>query len=61
MYVIALSRKPTADETATFEAFLRDQEERLTAEGHPAKERANAAIVDACLALFNSNEFIYVD
>jgi hypothetical protein len=61
MYLIVLSRKPTADEAATFEAFLRDQEERLTAEGRPADERANAAIVDACLALFNSNEFIYID
>jgi hypothetical protein len=61
MYVIALSRKPTPEETETFEAFLHAQEKRLAAEGREPEERAKAAIIDACLALFNANEFIYVD
>jgi hypothetical protein len=74
LYAIALSRPPTAAEAATFSKFLADQQQRLLAEARPVKElalpipcplaadaNAAAALVDACLAVLNANEFIYVD
>jgi Protein of unknown function (DUF1553)/Protein of unknown function (DUF1549) len=74
LYLIALSRRPTATETATLEKFLADQQRRLAAESRPRDDLAlplpcpeskdhflAAALVDACLALLNSSEFIYVD
>ncbi|HZN34002.1 MAG TPA: DUF1549 and DUF1553 domain-containing protein [Pirellulaceae bacterium] len=74
LYEIALSRQPTAAEITTFSKFLADQQQRLKAEARPVKELAlpvpcpdtadadaAAALVDACLAVLNANEFIYVD
>ncbi len=74
LYEIALSRQPTVSEKTTLEAFLADQRTRLAAEARPreqlalpisASEAANpyaaAALVDACLALLNTSEFMYVD
>jgi uncharacterized protein DUF1553/uncharacterized protein DUF1549 len=74
LYLTALSRRPTADETATLEKFLQEQRDRLASEGRPRNELAlpigypakadayaAAALVDACLAILNSNEFIYID
>lgn len=74
LYLIALSRRPTAVEQTNLENFLTADRQRLTAEGRPKTELAlpdplpagtevcgAAALVDACLAILNSNEFIYVD
>ena len=74
LYLIALSRRPTADEVSALEKFLTRQQNRLAAESRPSVELAlpipfsdtadpysAAALVDACLALLNTNEFIYVD
>jgi hypothetical protein len=73
LYRIALSRRPTKDEVATLENFLTQQRERLTTEARPRDELAlpipcsetadasSAAFVDACLAILNTSEFIYVD
>jgi hypothetical protein len=74
LYLIALSRRPTSEETTTLTTFLADQRQRLAAEARPrgelelpadcppfADEFAAAALVDACLAILNANEFIYVD
>jgi hypothetical protein len=74
LYTITLSRQPTETETKTLERFLAGQRQRLAAESRPrdqlalpagfaesADAYAGAALVDACLAMLNSNEFIYVD
>jgi hypothetical protein len=74
LYQIALSRRPTAAEIATLERFLSEQSKRLAAENRPAEELAlpvpereaidsyaAAALVDACLAVLNASEFLYVD
>jgi len=74
LYQIALSRRPSDAEIAVIEAFLVQQRERLAKENRPAGELAlpdplpasvnpiaDAALVDACLAVLNASEFIYVD
>jgi hypothetical protein len=74
LYLLTLSRRPTERETTTLVKFLGDQRQRLAAEARPREELAlpvdlpdaadpyaAAALVDACLAIFNANEFVYVD
>jgi hypothetical protein len=74
LYLLALSRLPAAEETAAMTKFLAAQRERLAAEARPRGELAlpalcpdsadpyaAAALVDACLAVFNASEFLYVD
>ena len=74
LYRLALGRSPQAGELATMQAFLTRQREQLAAEGREAKSLATplpgpvegdpyaaAALVDGCLALLNTSEFIYVD
>lgn len=73
-YQLALGRPPTAEEAGAALEFLTRQADRLQAEGRepgslvafiPPDGRqdphADAAFVDFCLALFNLNEFIFVD
>jgi len=73
-YQLVLGRPPTAEEAAAGLEFLTRQAGRLQAEGReptalagfipPGARRnpyADAAFVDFCLALFNLNEFIFVD
>ncbi|HKA08289.1 MAG TPA: DUF1549 and DUF1553 domain-containing protein [Gemmataceae bacterium] len=52
-YQLALARKPTSEERSAAERFLESQTEKAGG----AKE----AFVDFCHALFNLNEFVYVD
>jgi hypothetical protein len=52
-YLIALSRKPTSEERTAAVRFLAEQANRA---GGPAE-----ALADFCHALFNLNEFVYVD
>ncbi len=74
LYLLTLSRRPTKTETASLTRFLRDQRGRLAADTRPKSELAlpigcedtadpyaAAALVDACLALVNASEFLYVD
>jgi hypothetical protein len=74
LYLLTLSRRPMERELATLTTFLADQRQRLAAEARPhdqlalpidcpdsADPYAAAALVDACLAIFNANEFVYVD
>jgi hypothetical protein len=74
LYRLALSRPPTAAESERLASFLSNQRALLAAENRPASELvlpapsagdldpfAAAALVDACLALINSSEFVYVD
>ena len=74
LYTIALSRHPSPAESATLENFLASQGQRLAAEGRTREQlalpdpcpptadpAAAAALVDACLAVLNASEFIYVD
>ncbi len=69
-----LGRPPTDDEQSDCLAFLEKQSERLRMEGRRAGQLAlpipyepdddpwrAAALTDLCLALFNTNEFVYVD
>ncbi len=71
-YLRVLSRAPTADEGRAGLEFLDAQARLLRREGRTAKELALpegnqgdpfavAALVDFCLALFNANEFVYLD
>ncbi len=74
LYSLALSRNATKHEVQTLTRFLKEQRERLAREARPRDELAlpvdcpagvdpyaAAALVDACLAIFNTNEFLYVD
>jgi hypothetical protein len=74
LYLLALSRRPTPSEATILEKFLADQRQRLASESRPREELAlptpcpdavdsysAAALVDACVAVLNANEFIYVD
>jgi hypothetical protein len=74
LYEIALCKEPSPTELATLETFLTHQHTRLAAESRPRDQLAlpingseltdpyaAAALVDACLALLNTSEFMYVD
>ena len=69
-----LGRKPTAEEKKIGIRFLTDESDRLRQHGRNASKLAlpddfpqrtdiyqAAALTDYCLALFNLNEFIYID
>src|SRR5262249_18723783 len=73
-YRQALGRSPNASERDLAVGFLADQAARLKDTNRPAAELAlpstmpagadpytAAALTDFCLALFNLNEFVYVD
>ena len=73
-YRLALSRLPSAGEMRLALAFLAETEARLKQEGHDPAALAlphplppgtdvfeAAALTDLCLAIFNLNEFVYVD
>jgi hypothetical protein len=74
LYLHALSRRPSEREVAVLHKFLVEQRQSLAKEGRPrdqlalpadcprdATPYAAAALVDAALAIFNANEFLYVD
>lgn len=74
LYRLAYGRAPMASESERLTAFLAQQRARLSAEGAPPNESAlpvnagdaadpyhGAAMVDACLAIVNNSEFLYVD
>jgi hypothetical protein len=69
-----VSRRPTEKEAVALASFLTEQRRRLEAERRPREKLAlpvgsppnvepyaAAAFVDACLAILNANEFLYVD
>ncbi len=58
-YRLVYGRAPTADERAAARDFLREQARRVDAKG--STDVREAALVDFCHALLNSNEFLYVD
>jgi hypothetical protein len=73
-YRRVLSRSPTVDEAGAARALLAGETQRLHEEGHAAEQLAlprplaegadpyqAAALVEFCLAMFNTNEFVYVD
>jgi len=72
-YLRVFNRLATADELAAGKRFLQEQSDRLQAEGREADQLAlpdghstkqpyrAAALVDFCLALFNANEFLYLE
>jgi hypothetical protein len=73
-YLRVFSRPATAGEVRVGQEFLDEQQKLLRAEQRaavdlalpegatdPADPYASAALVDFCLALFNANEFVYLD
>jgi hypothetical protein len=66
-YLLALGRLPTDQETAQAKSFLAHQEKVITSEQRSRPGQAQtvqapaAALADFCLALLNSNEFLYVN
>jgi hypothetical protein len=58
-YRLALGRPPRAEETRVAEAFLKNQITLLRK--RKAADPVRSALTDFCLAIFNLNEFIYVD
>jgi hypothetical protein len=73
-YRLTLGREPLPEERSLAATFLQTQTAKLRAAGRPANELAlpnppavdvaphvAAAWTDFCLALYNSNEFVYVD
>jgi len=73
-YLRALSRRPTGEEQQLAVRFLSDVSARLQKEGRDTSQLALpnslppdtnvydiAALTDLCLAIFNLNEFIYID
>ncbi|MDA1052972.1 MAG: PSD1 and planctomycete cytochrome C domain-containing protein [Planctomycetota bacterium] len=59
-YSAVLGRQPTARESALAHDFLGQQSERYNVLNE-AKDVHNGALVDLCLVLLNSAEFLYVD
>jgi hypothetical protein len=60
-YRRTLSRQPTDEEIATAIAFLARQTERLQQGEQKIQDPAAEAMAHLCLALFNLNEFVYLD
>ncbi len=73
-YLRVFNRAASAEEVAAGRRFLAEQSERLRAEGRDSDSLAipldgsrpddpflAAALVDFCLALFNANEFLYLE
>jgi len=66
-YLAVLGRQPTASELAVAYDFLSHQTERYTNRKKTENEQTdsivsrNGALVDYCLVLLNSAEFLYVD
>jgi hypothetical protein len=62
-YLLALSRQPSAGESAASTEFLegqiRDRTERSPDE--PVDEVRRRALADFCQTVFSLNEFLYVD
>jgi hypothetical protein len=58
-YLRVFNRPAAEAEIAAGVAFLAEQAERLRAAGREATD--SAALVDFCLALFNANEFLYLE
>jgi hypothetical protein len=74
LFCRVLARQPTAAELAMLKEVHTRQTQSLTGEARPAAKLAlplpcpaaldpfaAAALTDICLALFNSNEFLYID
>jgi hypothetical protein len=59
IYRRVLARSPDSAELQLCLSFLVEQTTRLTAEG--VEDVELAALTDLCLAMFNSNQFLYVD
>ncbi len=61
-FLLTVCRPPTDAELKGIVAFLdRETEERMGEAKQPAAVARHAALVQACRALFNSNEFVYPD
>ncbi len=61
-YRLALSREPTAKESARVLAFLADQARLIESESPaPPKDAAQQALASFCVVLLNASEFVYLD
>jgi hypothetical protein len=65
-YNVVFGRRPTAAELVLTRDFLRQQTQRHAPQKKKSKEKHgfatnNGALIDLCLVLLNSAEFLYVD
>ncbi len=60
-YLRVFNRPATDEEISAGEAFLQSQAARLQNQSGTANDPADRALADLCLALFNANEFVYLD
>jgi hypothetical protein len=63
VWQVAFGREPRAAEVTNALEFLRQQTESLSAVSQPGvgTPPAEAALIDFCHAIFNANEFLYID
>ncbi len=60
-YRRSLCRSPSEEELTSASEFLARQTKRLSDADEPTQEPASESLAHLCLALFNLNEFIYLD
>jgi hypothetical protein len=60
---LTLARPPTADQTASSEALLREQTERFAKADpkSPHAQVAQQALANLCRMLLNTSEFLYIE
>jgi hypothetical protein len=58
---MALARPPNAQEAATCRALLSQQKKRYLSSGMPPGEAEHQALVQLCLTLFNTSEFLFAE
>ena len=62
VFRLALAREPTAEERTLSRVFIRKQVGRYRQKDQKSEaEGADAALVNLCQMLFNTNEFLYVE
>ncbi len=57
----AFGREPSGNESDASCAYIRNQLQVLAETGTESREAQRAAVADFCHALFNANEFLYID
>jgi hypothetical protein len=58
---LALSRQPTGEEITDAMTFMKQQTALHTQTGSKAPEAQEKALIDFCIVLFNTSQFVYVD
>jgi hypothetical protein len=61
IYLVALSRKPTANEIQLGEEYLRQQQDIWLSANEPLAKAAAKSLASLAQMILSSNEFLYVD